>query len=180
MRLPSDLFLSVGDRFPLTLRGPATRRYFMSSREAFQDSGSVLHCFGCGADNSKGLRLKSYWEGDEAVATWSPESFHCGEDVKVTTGGILASLIDCHCVNLAIAHCYQSEGREIGSNPRIFCVSANLTVSFRKPAPIDSPLKLRAHITQQEGRKVWTKCTLSAGEEICAEGEVLAIRLRDK
>jgi len=35
---------------------------------AFQDQGSVHHCHGCGAANERGLRLKSYWEGDEAVA----------------------------------------------------------------------------------------------------------------
>ena len=38
------------------------------SQIAFQDQGSVHHCHGCGPANEKGLRLKSYWDGDEAVA----------------------------------------------------------------------------------------------------------------
>jgi acyl-coenzyme A thioesterase PaaI-like protein len=149
----------------------------INSSESFQDLGSVLHCFGCGADNSRGLKLKSHWDGGDAVATWYPESFHCGEDEGVTTGGIVASLIDCHCVNLAIAYCYRMEARPIGSEPRIFCVSAHMDISFRRPAPIDKPLTLRAKIAKIEGRKIWTTCRLSCEAAVCAEGEVLAIRL---
>ena len=40
------------------------------SELAFQDQGAVHHCHGCGADNESGLRIKSFWDGDEAVATW--------------------------------------------------------------------------------------------------------------
>jgi acyl-coenzyme A thioesterase PaaI-like protein len=151
----------------------------MEHEKAFQDQGSVLHCFGCGADNPNGLQLKSYWEGNDAVAKWTPQPFHCGEDAKVTTGGVIASLIDCHCVNLAIAHSYRTEKRPIGSEPRIFCVSAQMNISFQKPAPIQGPLVLRASIVKAEGRKIWTECTLSFGNEVCASGEVLAIRVRD-
>jgi hypothetical protein len=128
---------------------------------------------------SEGLQLKSHWEGEEAVALWQPKPYHCGENKTVTTGGILASLVDCHCVNLAIAYCYKTEGRKIGSSPRIFCVSANLNLSFRKPAPVDKPLHLKARITKVEGRKIWMKCLLSAEGTLCVEREVLAIRLKE-
>lgn len=149
----------------------------MSNRVAFQDQGSVHHCHGCGAANEKGLRLKSYWDGDEAIAYWQPEPHHCGGTKENLNGGIIASLIDCHSLNLAIAHAYRSEGRSIGSAPRIGYVTANLNVSYVKPTPIDEPIELRARVTKLEGRKAWVSCALSASGIVRATGEVLGIRV---
>ena len=144
---------------------------------AFQDQGSVSHCHGCGADNPKGLQLKSFWDGDEAIATWKAEPHHCGGSKEIVNGGIIASLIDCHSLNLAIAQAYRAENRPIGSSPRIGFVTGNLNVSYLKPAPIAEPLHLRARIMRIEGRKAWVSCTLSAAGEVCATGEVLGIRV---
>jgi acyl-coenzyme A thioesterase PaaI-like protein len=145
---------------------------------AFQDQGSVSHCHGCGADNKKGLQIKSHWDGDEAIATWKAKPHHCGGSKEIVNGGIIASLIDCHSLNLAIAQAYRSEGRAIGSAPRIGYVTASLSISYLKPAPIDQPLQLRARITKSEGKKTWVSCTLSAGGQECARGEVLGIRVQ--
>jgi acyl-coenzyme A thioesterase PaaI-like protein len=144
---------------------------------AFQDQGSVEYCYGCGADNEKGLQIKSYWDGEEAIATWRAQPHHCGGSKEIVNGGIIASLIDCHSLNLAIAHAYRSEGRSVGSAPRISYVTGNLNVAYLKPTPIDRPLQLRARITKIEGRKAWVNCTLSAGGQLCATGEVLGIRV---
>jgi acyl-coenzyme A thioesterase PaaI-like protein len=145
---------------------------------AFQDQGSVRYCHGCGADNEKGLQIKSYWDGDEAVAVWRAESHHCGGTRENLNGGIIASLIDCHSLNLAIARAYREEQRAIGSAPRIGYVTANLTVSYFKPMPIKEPVELRARIDRIEGRKVWVSCTLSAAGELRAKGEVLGVRVQ--
>jgi acyl-coenzyme A thioesterase PaaI-like protein len=144
---------------------------------AFQDQGSVNYCHGCGADNERGLQIKSYWDGDEAIATWRAQAHHCGGSREIVNGGIVASLIDCHSLNLAIAHVYRAERRAIGSAPRIGYVTGNLNVSYLKPAPMNEPLHLRAKITKTEGRKTWVSCTLSAGGQVCATGEVLGIRV---
>lgn len=145
--------------------------------KAFQDQGSVEHCHGCGSDNEKGLQIKSYWDGEEGVCTWQPQPHHCGGSKGIVNGGIIASLIDCHSLNLAIAHAYRSAGRPIGSAPSISYVTGNLNVSYLRPTPVDKPLQLRAKITKLEGRKVWVQCALSADEQVCATGEVLGIRL---
>jgi acyl-coenzyme A thioesterase PaaI-like protein len=144
---------------------------------AFQDQGSVHHCHGCGADNERGLRLKSYWDGDGAVANWQAEPHHCGGTQGNLNGGIIASLIDCHSLNLAIAHAYRVAGRPIGSTPRIGYVTASLQVTYAKPTPIDQLLELRARITKLEQRKAWVNCTLSAAGEVRATGEVLGVRV---
>jgi acyl-coenzyme A thioesterase PaaI-like protein len=148
----------------------------MSDR-AFQDQGSVNYCHGCGADNERGLQIKSFWDGDQAVATWKAQPHHCGGRKEIVNGGIIATLIDCHSLNLAIAHAYRMERRPIGSTPRIGYVTRNLNVSYLKPTPMDQPAELRARITKIEGRKTWVTCTLSAGGQICATGDVLGIRV---
>ena len=145
--------------------------------QAFQDQGSVSHCHGCGPDNEKGLQIKSFWDGDEAVATWKAQPHHCGGRQEIVNGGIVATLIDCHSLNLAIAHAYRVEGRAIGTAPRIGYVTGNLNVSYLKPTPMNEALHLRARITKVEGRKAWVHCTLSAGGEVCATGEVLGVRV---
>ena len=144
---------------------------------AFQDQGSVPHCFGCGPDNSQGLQLKSFWDGEEAVASFEPQPYHCGWSPDVTYGGLVASLIDCHTCNLAIAHLYKAESRAIGSEPKILCATAQLNVSLEKPTPINETIHLRARIKSVEGRKVWVDCEVSVKGKITAQGEVLAIRL---
>ncbi len=149
------------------------------SEDSFQDQGSVEHCFGCGADNARGLQLKSYWEGEEAVATFEPAPHHCGWSPRVVCGGLVASLIDCHTCNLAIARLYRLEDRPIGSEPKIFCATAQLNVSLLKPTPIDQPLHLRARIKSVEGRKLWVDCEVTAAGQITARGQVLAIRLNE-
>jgi len=146
---------------------------------AFQDQGSVQHCFGCGADNDRGLHLKSYWQGDEAVAEFVPEPHHCGWSPDVAYGGLVASLIDCHTCNLAIAHLYREANRPIGSEPKIYCATAQLNVSLIKPTPMDQPMRLTARIRRVDGRKIWVDCEVTCGGVLTARGEVLAVRIVD-
>ncbi len=146
--------------------------------QAFQDQGSVEHCHGCGADNEQGLRIKSYWDGDEAIATWQAQAHHCGGRKDIVNGGIIATLIDCHSLNLAIAHAYRTEQRAIGSAPRIGYVTAHLNISYLRPTPIGEHLHLRARITRIDGRKTWVTCSVMAGGEICATGEALGVRVQ--
>lgn len=149
-----------------------------AGEKPFQDLGSVTYCYGCGPDNEKGLQIKSSWDGDEAVCTWHPQPHHCGGAKNIVNGGIIASLIDCHSLNLAIAQAYRREGRIIGSSPKISYRTAHLSVSYLRPTPIEQPLDLRATVTKVEGRKSWMRCTLSAGGQVCATGEVLGIRVK--
>jgi len=145
---------------------------------AIQDLlGPTNHCHGCGTGNPKGLQIKSHIEGDECVCRFRPQPHHCAGAENIVNGGIIASLIDCHSVNFAMARAYQNAGRAIGSQPQLWCVTATLSVTYKRPTPIDAELELRAKITKQEGRKSWISCTLSARGEICASGEVLAVQV---
>jgi hypothetical protein len=59
-------------------------------------------CFGCGPSNPKGLRIRSMLQGDEVIAEWTPEPHHEAFP-GVLNGGIIGSLLDCHC-NWTAAH----------------------------------------------------------------------------
>ena len=52
-------------------------------------------CFGCGPANAKGLRIRSFADGDRVVLEWQPQSYHEAFD-GVVNGGIIGNLFDCH------------------------------------------------------------------------------------
>lgn len=135
------------------------------------------HCFGCGADNTQGLQIKSYWsEPDLAVCQFLASPHHCSGPEKYLNGGIISTLIDCHCVCAVIAKAYQIEGREIGSGAPILFVTGNLDISFRAPTPIDIPVTLEAKVLEAKEKKITLQSSLLAGETLCAVATVIAIR----
>jgi acyl-coenzyme A thioesterase PaaI-like protein len=136
-------------------------------------------CFGCGTSNEKGLRIRSYFRGSESVCTFEPGPEHAAGPPHVLNGGILATVIDCHAVCTAIASAYESEGRPIGSEPVIWCVTASLSVDYRRPTPIDAPLVLRARVRESQGRKIFVEVEATSRGEDVARSSVLAIRVPD-
>lgn len=144
---------------------------------AFQDQIPDNHCYGCGPHNTHGLRIKSYWDGDEAVSTFTPQPFHMAGPVNVLNGGIIGTVIDCHCVCTAFADAYRREGRAIGSDPQLWYATASIKVDYLKPTPIDKSLTLRAKVVEAGPKKTRISCSLYTDGQECARGEVLAIRV---
>jgi len=149
-----------------------------SAGKAFQDyyPDDMSHCFGCGKLNGKGHRIKSYWDGDETVAVFTPEPYHTAIPGYVY-GGLIASLIDCHGTGTAAAAAYRAEGREMSSEPPLRYVTASLHVDYLRPTPMGVPLEVRGRVEEISGRKVVVSETLSAGGEVCAKGRVVAVRM---
>lgn len=144
---------------------------------AFQEQIGGNHCWGCGALNDKGLGLKTYWDGEESVSSYIPQPFHAAAAAHVVNGGILATLIDCHCICTAIAAGYGSEGREISSEPPIWYATASLNVVYKGPTPVNTQVDLRARIIEMTERKTILNCTLSVDGKDTVEGEVVAVRV---
>ncbi len=144
---------------------------------AFQDDMEKNYCWGCGSDNEHGLKIKSYWSGDEAVCRWLPRSYHAAGPRHVLNGGIVATVIDCHSVCTAIAAAYRAQGQAIGTEPLIWYATGSLQVTYLRPAPLDRPLELRARVKETKERKTVVTCSVFAGEIECATGEVVAIRV---
>ena len=147
------------------------------SEKAFQDyyPDNVSYCYGCGRLNEHGLQIKSFWDGDEAVCTFVPRPHHIAIPGYVY-GGLIASLIDCHCTGTAAAASYRSEGRAMDTLPPFRFVTASLKVDYLRPTPLGPPLEVRARVKEIKGRKVVMEASLSAEGQVCARGEVVAVQ----
>lgn len=148
------------------------------TEKAFQDyyPESVAHCYGCGRLNKDGYQIKTYWDGDETVTTYLPQPYHIAIPGYVY-GGLIASLIDCHSTGTAAAAAYRAEGRPMDSEPALRFVTASLHVDYLKPTPLGVPLEIRGRVEEIKGRKVVVSSTLSAGGQICARGELVAVQV---
>jgi len=148
------------------------------SKKAFQDyyPDNFSHCYGCGRLNDRGLKIKSYWDGDEAVCTFQPQPCHIAIPGYVY-GGLIASIIDCHCVGTASAAAHRAEGRPMGSEPALRFLTAALKVDYIRPTPLGPILEVRARVKEIKGRKVVVTAELTAAGEIRARGEVVAVQV---
>lgn len=148
-------------------------------QEAIQDKWSDIgtHCWGCGRNNEHGLHIKSYWEGDETVCTWQPEDYYLAFPGMIC-GGIIATIIDCHCLNTAISAAYREQGREIGTEPEIIYVTGSLFIKYLKPTPINKPVVLRAWVKEMKEKKILVSCSLFSKKKECVKGELVAIKVR--
>ncbi len=146
----------------------------MSEREYFQHAMPGDACFGCGSGNAAGLKIHSYWEDDEAVCRWQPEKQHEGWD-GVTCGGIIATLIDCHCMATAMATAIRNEGRPLMSQPCYRFATGMLNIKYLAPTPNNQQLELRAQVTEVKNEKKYTlTCALYSAGIKTAEATVVA------
>jgi acyl-coenzyme A thioesterase PaaI-like protein len=145
---------------------------------AFQDyyPAELSYCFGCGRLNEHGHQIKSYWEGEETVARFTPKPYHIAIPGYVY-GGLLASLIDCHGTGTAAAAAYRAEDRDMDTEPPLRFVTASLKVDYLRPTPLGVALEVRGRVREIKGRKVIVDATLSAGGELCVRGEVIAVQM---
>jgi len=150
-------------------------------KKAFQDyyPDDFNHCYGCGGLNNHGHQIKSYWDGEETIAEFTPKPYHTSLPGYVY-GGLIASLIDCHSTGTAAAALYRKEKRAMDTKPEIRCVTASLHVDYLKPLPINSKIKLRATIKQIDGNRVTILVNLFGNNERCATGEVVAVAVSEK
>ncbi|MDD3934967.1 PaaI family thioesterase [Rhodoferax sp.] len=146
--------------------------------KAFQDyyPENLSHCYGCGAKNDHGHRIKTFWDGDDTVTRFTPEPFHTAIP-GFTYGGLLASLIDCHSTGTAAAAMYRQEGRAMDTLPAFRFVTGSLHVDYLKPTPISETLEIRGRVKEIKGRKVVIESTVYAGGIATARGEVVAIQM---
>jgi len=105
-----------------------------------------LPCFGCGPANAKGLRLRSY-AGDDGLVTaqFTPWPEH-DNGLGFLNGGIIATVLDCHSA-AAVTHEAFSRGWPPLPGAALPYVTANLEVSYLRPAPLDETVTLYAEVT---------------------------------
>src|SRR5262249_26320691 len=128
------------------------------------------HCYGCGRKNPHGHQLKSFIEGNEVVANFTPAA-HSMSVPGFVYGGLLASLADCHAMATAAAH------RLSGTGPAPRFVTAALRVDYLKPTPLGVELEIRAHVTESSEKKAVVAVTISAAGVTTVRVEAVAVRI---
>jgi len=134
------------------------------------------HCYGCGRNNSEGHHLKSFVEGDEVVAHFTPSSYHIALPGFVY-GGLLASLVDCHAMATAAAGPELAAGRKIGERQVERYVTAALRVDYLKPTPLGGELEVRGRVTEHTEKKAVVSITVSSSGIVTVRAEVVAVRI---
>lgn len=56
-------------------------------------------------------------------------------------------------------------------------MTGTLTIKYRSPTPLNTPIVFRGWVERVDGRKIFTKGTAHNGETLCAEAEVLFLSM---
>ena len=147
---------------------PAVKNLSLQDRYARRN-----RCFGCGPANEKGLRIKSFVEGDAVVCDWRPEPHHLAFD-GVLSGGICGAVLDCHSAWAAAHHLMQKANAKAPP----FTVTADFHVRLERPTPMDAPLRLTARVVESFEDRAVVEATLEAAGQITAtcRGTFVAVR----
>lgn len=141
-----------------------------SLQETYAPNGA---CFGCGPANDKGLRIRSFAEGEEYVAEWRPESHHEAYP-GMLNGGIVGALLDCHS-NWAASHHLMLKNEQ----ERPPCtVTADYYVKLLRPTPTDAPLRLVARVVDSTEERATVEAEIIAKGKTTAtcRGSFVAVR----
>ena len=132
-------------------------------------------CFGCGPANAKGLRIRSMADGSEVFCDWTPEKHH-EAFLGMLNGGIIGSLLDCHCNWTAAWSLMQKHNLK-----QIPCtVTAEYSIKLLRPTPSTEPVQLKARVVEfvKEDR-AWVEGELIAGGKVCATCRGLFVAVKE-
>lgn len=130
-------------------------------------------CWGCGPANAEGLRIRSFPKGDELVAEWKPEQKYEAFP-GVLNGGIIGTLLDCHCNWTAAWHLMKKTGAD-----HLPCtVTANYAIKLLRPTPTSGSVFLSAKVIESTEDRATVEGSLSVGGKICAtcRGTFVAVK----
>ena len=153
---------------------------------SLQDSIPWSYCFGCGPANPKGLHVRSYAAdtGDGSggyLCHFTPEEHHAAGPKHFVNGGIVATIIDCHCVFSAVADAAARQGVSLGSEtsglPPLWYATKVLEVDYLRPTPMGEECELHAKVVETDERSSRVACSLFAGGKERARAEVVAVRV---
>lgn len=120
-------------------------------------------CFGCGPANERGLRIKSFVEGDEVVLEWQAEPHH-EAFTGMVNGGIVGALFDCHSNWTAAWHLMQRQGATEPPST----VTAEFHVKLRKPTSSRVPLQIRAKVVESTDTRATIEAVMTSQGSVTA------------
>src|SRR5205823_4559315 len=122
-----------------------------------------MACFGCGPANQKGLHIRSFPRGDEVVATFKPESYQEAFP-GMLSGGIIGTLLDCHCNWTAAYHLMKQAGLD---HPPC-TVTADYAIKLIRPTPTDKPIRLVGRVVESSDDRAVVEGELIAHDKVTA------------
>lgn len=131
-------------------------------------------CFGCGPANEKGLQIDSHRSENGLELYFTPSDEHQAFPGMIN-GGIIGSLMDCH-GNWAAAIALMDRS---GAKEPPCTVTANYSISLRRPTPAGVELHILAEIDDLQDDRANVSLTLSAEGKICATGTGLFVAVKE-
>lgn len=154
-------------------------------------------CFGCGPANQQGLQIKSFVSGGHAtidnfsnkinsnsmnsisgdivIANWRAQAHHEAFPGMVN-GGIIGSLLDCHC-NWTAAWALKNKF-DLAAPP--CTVTAEYTIKLLRPTPSQAELTLKALAVEVIGDdRVWVEGDLTANDKVTAKCRGLFVAVKE-
>lgn len=130
---------------------------------------NAAQCFVCGVKNDAGLQMQFY-ETDESpvrvFASYTVPARYQGYP-GIVHGGIIAAMLD-EVISRTIFR---------GDPPRLV-VTAQLNVRYRKPVPIETPLRLEGWVERDSGKAIKVAGTIHNLEDVLlAEAEGLLMEV---
>lgn len=126
-------------------------------------------CFACGMENGAGLRMRFFeTEGPpvQVVSEYTVPRRYQGYP-GVVHGGIIATMLD------------EVTSRTVFRvDPPRFVVTARLSVRYRRPVPVEQPLRLTGRVVEDKGRVITTAGTIEDSEgTLLAESEAVLMEV---
>src|SRR5437870_3539371 len=120
-------------------------------------------CFGCGPANEKGLHIRSFPQDDEVVATFQPESYQEAFP-EMLSGGIIGTLLDCHCNWTAAYHLM----KQAGLDQPPCTVTADYAIKLLRRTPTVKPIELSARVVESDDDRGSGEGELLAHDKVTA------------
>jgi len=128
-----------------------------------------IHCFVCGVANEHGLHLSFYSTGPGEVVSDFQVPAHFQGYPGIVHGGVIAAMLD------------EAAGRAfmVGDPPR-FLVTARLSVRYRKPVPVTTPLRMVGRARRDDGNVAEaTGSIFDQDGKLLAEAEAVLVNIPD-
>jgi acyl-coenzyme A thioesterase PaaI-like protein len=120
-------------------------------------------CWGCGPANPEGLRIRSFTRGDEVIAEWKPQPKYEAFPGALN-GGVIGTLLDCHCNWTAAYHLMQ---RTKAEGPPC-TVTAEYAIKLLRPTPTQDCVFLSAKVVESSDDRATVEGSVTAGGKVCA------------
>lgn len=126
-------------------------------------------CFVCGRENPVGLHVHFFADAENRVhAEFTPRDEHQGFP-GVMHGGVISALLD------------ETIGRTAIAN-NFWCVTAELTIRYKKPIPIGEPLRVTGEIVKSSARVLRGRGEIRSVRDniLLAEAEGVYVRISEE